>query len=122
MTLPAWLGAGLRGAAAGYLTERCTISAQAVVTNELGGSARVPRLVAADVPCRVITTGQKTGASSTVVAGQETLAQEYELQVGPEVALAVDQEVTVGGETYQIVRLETALTERFFRSAVLVKR
>jgi hypothetical protein len=122
MTLPDFVRSSLMAAAAQYLTDCCTIRADALTPNAYGGTERSAQVVAENVRCRVITTGQKSGASSALVAGQETLAQEYKLAVGPEVALAVDQSVEVGGETYQIVRLETALTERFFRSAIMVRR
>lgn len=121
--LPGWISAGLRSTTEAFLTERCTVYAETQTIDEYGAPDPQLLVVASHVPCRVIKAGTpNTSAIRSEAGQQETMPHEYRLAVQRETALAVDQVVEVGGEQYRIVRIETALTERFFRSAIIVRR
>lgn len=105
----------------GFLTETCTIEQEGDTTGEFGEPTHDWRIVAASVACRLITNPQRGSADGTA-AGAETLLHEYRLIVPVGTTLEADMRVTVGGLTYNVVRIETALTDRPFRSAILYRR
>ena len=72
-------------------------------------------------PCRLIQAG-RWAATSGQTGGAETLLFEYRLIVKADVALAIDQRVTVNGLTYDVVRVEAELTDKAFNSALLHRR
>jgi hypothetical protein len=106
-----------------YLIERCLIEQEQGGTGELGQETSVWVSVAADLPCRVISATRSTNTSAIDQAGaQETLREDYRLIVPAGSALDVNQRVTVNGAVYQVIRVETALTDEVYRSAVMVRR
>lgn len=107
---------------AGFLTQRCKIEAETETRGDMGEPLHVWAMVADDVPCRVIQAGQFNAAAVQVVGSQETLPEMYRLALPPETPLDVDQRVTVDGVTYNVVRMETALTDEVFRHALIVRR
>ena len=112
----------LRRDAARYLMDTCTIERQDVTVDEFGSARRVLTLVAADVPCRVITAGAANAGAAGVVGGQDVMSELYRVALLPDQAIDVDHQVTIGADVYQVVRLETALTGAFFRHAVISRK
>lgn len=104
-----------------FLTTTCTIEREVNATGEYGEPTHAWELVAAAVPCRLLMI--KRDASGVQVAGeQETMREEYTLIVARGVTLEVDYRVTVDGETYDVVRLETALTDEAYHKAIVARR
>lgn len=123
--LPDFMRQQLIQQAAKTLTDRCTIYALAQVQDEYGAADEEPSIVASNVPCRVVRASRPTGKSGSAirdVAAQETMVEMYELFVPNDTALDVDQEIEVGGVRYEVVRIEVALTDRFFKLAQIVRR
>lgn len=105
-----------------WLKDTCTITYQKPITDKYGAQTKQPVMVAQDVPCRVIEAGGQRGSAIEQAANQETLVEEYRLAVPIDTALDVDQEVAVGSAVYQIVRLDTSMTDKVFRHAIMVRR
>lgn len=104
-----------------FLTDTCTIEREALATGQYGEPTHHWELVASGVPCRLLMI--KRDLSGVQVAGeQETMQDQYSLIVGDGVTLEADYRVTVGGETYDVVRLETALTDEAYHKAIVARR
>lgn len=112
----------LRRVTAGFLTETCTLDREAATRGRYGEPTHDREVIGTDVPCRLILVGQRYGSGVAEAAGAETMRDEYRLIVGRDVALAPDLRVTVNGLTYDVVRIETALTDAAFHAAVLARR
>lgn len=120
--LPEWRLNQVRAAAGKWLKDSCTIEQQTIVTGEYGEEASQWSVIATDVKCRVIRSARNSGSATQERGAQETLEQEYKLAVPVSVDLGINQRVTVNGVTYQIVRVEIALTDEIFKSATIVRR
>lgn len=122
MGVPAQTLAMIRRVTKAMLTDVCQIDVEVITRGEFGEDVITLSNVASYEPCRLITVGQRFGTAQQQAGGQETLRTEYRLIVGRQVALAVNQRVTVAGETYDVVRIETELTDEAFHSAILYGR
>jgi hypothetical protein len=120
--LAGWLRSQLLAQARAALPQRCAIAALAQQPDAFGGAEEVAEVIADGVPCRLNRVGARTRSGIEDAGSQETLAEEYELAVPHDAPLAVDQQVTVDEVAYRVIRLETALTDRLFRHAVIVRR
>lgn len=90
--------------------------------DEFGTERASLRLVAAAAACRVITVGRSNSSGVTITAGQDTITEQYRLAVLPDQEIDIDYQVTIGGCVYQVIRLETALTDAFFRHAIISRK
>lgn len=121
--LRSWTRAKLTATALQWLKDTCTLEQEVILTGEFGEPTRGWSLVASGVACRLITSGgAKSGNKVQETGAQETLEQEYRLVVAVGTPVGINQRVTVGGNTYFIVRIESGLTDELFRQAVVVKR
>lgn len=118
----ATLRAQIKGMTDAQLTDTCVIEQETETRGSMGEPIIVWELVAANVPCRVIKPGQANTNAGDIVANQETLQDLYRLIVPNTVALGVDQRVTTDGFVYNIVRIETALTDDVFHMALITRR
>ncbi len=112
----------IRRVTGGFLTQTCTIERESATTGAYGEPTHDREIVALDAPCRLIQIGLRTGSAEGDAGGAETLTVEYRLIVGRDVALAADMQVTVESLVYQVVRMETALTDESFHAATLYRR
>ncbi len=119
--LPGWIGAQLAAAAAAFFTETCMLEQEQTARGSLGNASVTWSVVAADVPCRLTMPSARREAS-VIASDQEQLVQEYLLSVPAATALDVNQRVTISGVVYSIIRIDTALTDRVFRTASIVRR
>lgn len=121
--VPTQIVAMIRRCTARFLTQTCTVERQkATPTDALGDRSHIWEIVAQNVPCRLIMAGQRTGSAVVERAMQEQMRDEYRLIVARTVALDVDMRVTVAGVTFDVVRIDTALTDEAFHSAILNRR
>ena len=104
------------------LTARCTIQTEAAGTGTFGQPLEGWEDVAADVPCRVIKAAASAQDESEQFASQDAINEQYRLIVAYDVALDTSMRVIVDGTTYYVVQLETGLTDRVFRSAVVMRK
>lgn len=107
--------------AGGFLSETCAIEREEDTRGSYGEPVHHWALVASDVACRLIDV-PPASSGVAVASGAETLKQQYRLIVPVGTTLDADMRVTVSGVVYQVVGIDTALTDRVFRSAVLARR
>lgn len=112
----------LRKQATTVLTDTCIIEKELVTTGAAGQRIRSWQTVAQDIPCRIIQLGQQTQSEIETVSSRESMSNEYRLIVSATTELGIDYRVTIDGVGFQIVSLETELTDRFFRHAIAVQR
>jgi hypothetical protein len=103
------------------LTDVCTIEKLTGSRGTMGEPLDDWVLVAEDVPCRIITAGTQSTSKAEAVGGQEALKDLHECIVPVGTSIDVDHRVITGGVTYEVVALETALTDAAFVK-VLVSR
>lgn len=114
--------ARIRDSAAAWLTDRCKIEREVISTGQYGDVSATWATVADDVPCRMITARRSDLNADGITAGQETLEESYRLAVAHNIALDVDQRVTVGGVIYHVVRIEAALSDKVFTQVILARK
>lgn len=114
--------AHLRGTLARFLTDTCTIERETPVTDEFGSVGRAREVTGAAVACRVIKAGSSNSGAGGMDAGAETMEDTYRLIVPYTTTLDIDYIVTVGGLLFSVVRLETDLTDKGFKSALITRR
>lgn len=108
----------------GFLTSTCTIEREEETPiDAYGDRSHEWVTVAEDVACRVIMAGIRTGGAIVERASQEQMRDEVRLIVSRNTALDVDYRVTLAdGTVYDVVRIETLLTDEAFHSAILNRR
>ena len=111
-----------RHSAARYLTDRCTIERETKSTGTYGEQTRVWTLIASGVPCRLVIARRSDLSGIDLVADGETMAEFYRIALPHDTILSGDDRITVNGTVYGVIRLENALTDRVFASAILAKR
>lgn len=104
------------------LTERCTIQTETAGTGTFGQPLEGWEDVTTDVPCRIIKAAASAQDESEQFASQDAIEEQYRLIVAYDFALNTSMRVIVDGETFYIVQLETGLTDRAFRSAVVMRK
>lgn len=109
----------IAGWTAAFHSLRCTIEQEQKATGPYGESLNVWVVVAADVPCRVITAGINTQSKADPVGDAESITEQYRLSVPAGTPLAAGQRVTVGTDVYQVVSLLVARTDENERQAVI---
>lgn len=114
--------AQIRKTAAGFLTDTCTVRREVTTPDVYGGVQRVLETVAADVRCRIITVNRQSGSAAGITSDRENLRDEYRLSLLRSVPLGTDYVVTHDGVDYDVVRIETALTDEVFHHAILHRR
>lgn len=105
-----------------FLIQICSIDRLQAGQGDFMTPTNTWRLVAAGVKCRVISKSRSYANQVIVSANQEALKDEYHLVVPLETDLKAEDRVTVGGQTYTVVRLETELTDEFFLQAKITRR
>ncbi len=104
------------------MTDTCTIEEASHTPDSMGGTSISWTEVATDAPCRIIQAGDQNRSQAMMAAEQETIRHLYKLIVAYDGELGVDMRVTCGGIVYDVVQVETALTDKAFRSAIIVRR
>lgn len=113
--------ARLRGVAALTLSGSCLIEQESATVNELGGRSHAWAVVGEDVACRLIKVGRETGSQVVESGEREKLPEKYRLIVPYGTTLGVNYRVTVDELVYAVVQLESALTDKAFVSAIIVR-
>ena len=111
----------LRAAAAQFLSDRAVIEREEKIIDALGAWSSAWIGVRASEPCRLIQMGT-SAPGAAITSNQEGLRDSYKLEVRHDAPLAVDYRVTINGVTYYVTRIEDALTNRVFKSAVVERR
>jgi len=112
----------MRRALDALLTDTCTITAEAVGADEYGAPPGAWSIVAANVPCRVIMQSAARSAEAGAQAGREGVADTYRLIVPAGTALDAGQRVTTSdGAVYEVVDLQTALTDAPDAQAIITR-
>jgi len=105
-----------------YLSQRGTLEQQAATVDAYGAQSNVWQVVQADLPCRLIRIGNRTGSQVAPAGEQETLEETYRLILMPGVPLDVNQRLTVEGVVYAVIQIEGSLTDAVFASAIITRR
>ena len=115
----------LRGAAAQYLSDRCTIEREDHSEDEYGGQTIAWVTAALDVPCRLIKRGQST-TDAQIAAGRDTINDGYKLALlagSPGASIiGADMRVTINGIVYQVMSVESALTDGVFVMLIIERK
>lgn len=111
----------LRTVTAKYLKETCTIERETLAEDNFGGRKHAWETVASDVPCRVITVGNRQESRGQDVGSQETLVDTYRLIVPYGTSLETNMRVTVGGLVYQVVSILSDRTDETDVQATLIR-
>jgi hypothetical protein len=114
--------AQLRAMTATFLTDTCTIEARMDAQGQFGEPLQDHwALVAANVPCRVITLSSMRNTQMQI-ASRETIAESYKLICPYGTALAIDQRVTLAnGAVYQVVDVLTKRTDETDTQATITR-
>lgn len=112
----------LRKKAATWLSDTGTVEQERQVEGDMGERVTVWQTIASDVKCRVIMAGQGTQSAIDQMGAQETLEETYKISMAAGTPVGVDCKVTVNGEEYSVVRVETALTDHFFVQVIATRR
>lgn len=121
MPLDEQLLAMVRGSVQPWLKDRCTIERQSETLDELGSPVHSWEIAAENVPCRVITSGRKSDSAADIIGSAESMTDIYRISLPTTVELDIDYRITVGGQTYIVVRLETALSDEVFTQAIITR-
>lgn len=112
----------IRAKAATYLTDTCTVESATNTIDDYGAPVQTWSTVASGAACRIVLAGNRYATEVREAGAAETLRQQYKLSIGRNVPLAADHRVTCGGVVYDVVQVETALTDEVWHSAILVRR
>jgi len=106
-----------------FLTETCTIGRESGLKGAMGEPLHGVEVVAADVPCRVITLGQSsTRTEYESVGSAEAMVERWRLICPAGTSFAVDNQVVLSdGRVFQIVDVDDRLTDQAFVAAVMVR-
>src|SRR5690242_7804430 len=116
------LTAYIRRIAGTFLTDTCLIERESETTGEYGEPVHAWEVTATGVTCRLIKAGQFNTPGGETPGAQETLQDLYRLVVAQTVTLDVDYRVTVNDAVYQVVRLESELTDEGFHAALVSRQ
>ncbi len=114
----------MRAAAEALMTDTCTLEVGADAIGEYGEVlSEHYTVVASNVPCRVITIGNRFKEKVGRVGEREVVTDIYRLVTPHDTALAVDQRVTLDsdGSRWQVVDLVTERTDDESAQAVIVR-
>jgi hypothetical protein len=105
------------------LTDTCRIERQTGITGTMGEPLNSWETVATEVPCRVIRSSLRLGASAMQVVGsQESMVELYRLICPVGTGFTVDDRVTLSDDSvYQVVNVEDKLTDSAFSGAVVTR-
>jgi hypothetical protein len=113
---------GIRARANVFLKELCTIKrenrGQGAMGEALGGDENV----AENVRCRMIKAGQFNDEAAMLAGNKDALQDMYRLSVPYGTDLKTNYRVTLNDLTYDVVRLETELTDEVFHHAIVARR
>ena len=120
--LPNGVNGYIRSMVRQSLTATCTIEVETNAAGSFGNVVEGWTAVASNVPCRLIEAGSQTSEENEPFAGQDSIQETYRLIVMHDVALDVGQRVTIDGIVYYVATLDTAMTHRAYRGAVVERR
>lgn len=122
MVMQNWQRQKLIAMSSKWLKDRCTVEMELSVTGQYGEPSQVWQVVGADVPCRMITAGAGRGNAIEERGAQETLKQEYRIVLAVTTEIGVDCRVTFGGHVYNVIRVESGLSDELFKQAIVIRR
>lgn len=114
--------AQIRKTAQQFLTDTCSVYEEETMVDEFGDSSRTLRTVAIDAACRIIKVGQNTTSAASITSNREDIRDEYKLSVLRTTPLSVDYRIKHDDVEYDVVRIETSLTDEVFHHAILQRR
>lgn len=112
----------IRATAAAFLSEKCTLQQGVQHEGEFGDAPLVWVNASVDVPCRLVKQGNEKQPGAVVTAGQDTLDEMYKLSLPRDTSVEVDYRVLHGDVTYEVVRIESALTDAVFTQAIVRRK
>lgn len=117
------LEAQMKRAVAALLTDSCDITARVTTKNEYGAPQDATSSVVKGVACRVISLPRNQRSEAGTQGGAVVIPDTYRLIVPAGTALASGQRVTLAsdGQTYEVVDVNTALTNAPFAEAVITR-
>jgi hypothetical protein len=112
----------IKNAAVTTMTDSCTIERAITTLDSYGAPSQTWETSAAGVPCRLIQPGQGNTAQTGTGGDREDIKRSYKLIVGVGVTIEIDYRVTVGSVVYDVIKIETSLTEEAFHSVLMARR
>ena len=112
---------GIRNSSRRWLKDLCTIERDIDTLDELGSPVSGREIVAENVPCRLIKNGSTSNSAAQIIGSAETLRETYKIAIPSSYDLDIDYHITVNGITYDVVTLETALTDEVFTQAIVTR-
>lgn len=109
----------MRAMAAQFLTDSCDIQRNFAGKDRFGAPTVGWSTIASAVACRVIEPESRMSGMVMVTADQVATVDEYRLILPKAQDIDEGDRVSVGGITYQVVRLMTELTDEFFETVVI---
>lgn len=103
-----------------FLTETCVIERSTQSTDALMDQVDHWSVIEFAAKCRMITVGAGMGGDNLEMIGErDAMLDEYRLALAVGTDILADDRVHCQGKAYEVVNLETDLTDRFFIHAIL---
>jgi len=100
-------------------TDTCAIWTREWTADDMGGGEWTYTAAATAVPCRLVP--KALGQREEIVGGQITVHDLYTLSIHWDRDLDETMRVVFGGETFEVIHVDDAHTERLSRSADVVR-
>ena len=104
-----------------WLKDTCTIERDTETLDELGSPVSGRITVAENVPCRIVKNKSLSNSAASIIGSGESLTESYKIAIPSSYELDINYHITVGNVSYDVVNLETALTDEVFTQAIITR-
>lgn len=112
----------IRRAGESWLNDTCMIQRESLSVGLMGEPTHAWEIVAVAAPCRVIFASRQNSGDDSIRAGAEQLEELYRIALLRTQDVGMDYRITVGGKSYDVIRIEAAQTDKAFTMAVVSTR
>lgn len=93
-----------------------------VTDNRYGSKVQSWQVVAANVPCRLITLNRSNRSLVEEIGSQDVMFDSYQLVLPATQEIERDYRVTINGERYSVTRIESSLTDLAFKQVLITRK
>jgi len=111
----------LRNQVTNFLTDTCTIKSKSSGRSASYAPDNLYAVVASGVSCRVITGGQGSTTNAELLGERQIVGQQYEILLPYGQAVKAGYIIETGSEVYNVVTIETQLTDKAYVKVLAVK-